>query len=84
MDKLSVQPTKTKKATLAKKLESVYSWEEAINEMKLCNEKFFRSDIKEVFDKLHEIREDRCPYEVSKNSLYHMVLSLTTETDSAH
>jgi hypothetical protein len=52
--------------------------------MKLCNEKFFRSDIKEVFDKLHEIREDRCPYEVSKNSLYHMVLSLTTETDSAH
>jgi len=82
MDKLSVQPTK--KPTLAKRLESVYSWEEAINEMKLCNEKFFRPDLKEVFDKLHEIREDRCPYPVSKNSLYHLALSLTTQADSAH
>ena len=40
MEKLSVEPTK--KATLAKRLEAVYSWEEAINEMKLCREKQYR------------------------------------------
>ena len=75
MEKLSVEPTKI--AILATRLESVTSWSDAIKTIMICKEKFFRSDLKMVYDKLHEIREDRCPYPVSKNSLYHLALSLT-------
>jgi hypothetical protein len=80
MNNLAIEPKK--KQRLAKRLESASTWKDAISEMQICQDKQFRQDLKEVFDKLHEIREDRCPEPVPKNSLYHLALSLTTPADT--
>ncbi len=82
MEKLSVEPTK--KERLAKKLESITSWADAIGEMKLCKQPQFKQDLKEVIDKLHEIREERTLYPISTNSLYHLFLQPTSKSDSTH
>jgi hypothetical protein len=63
-------------------LEEVDSFIGAVEVMKECKQPQFKPDLKEVIDKLHEIREGRTTYPIPENSLYNKFLSFTTKEDS--